>query len=158
MANACTPLHAAQEKLKQWRIQNKHIVFTNGCFDILHPGHIAYLEKAKAFGDILIIGLNNDDSIHRLKGFSRPINSLTDRSIMLAALNAVDMVVSFAEDTPLKLIQSLQPDILVKGGDYQSDEIVGAEEVRNSGGKVIVVPFVDGYSTSALIERIKTAH
>ncbi len=158
MVNTCTPLHEAQEQLQQWRIQNKRIVFTNGCFDILHPGHIDYLQQAKALGDILVIALNDDASIHRLKGSSRPVNPLRNRCIMLAALKAVDMVISFSEDTPLKLIQSLQPDVLVKGGDYEPDEIIGSEEVRKNGGKVIVIPFVDGHSTSALIARIKTAH
>lgn len=158
MPNTCTPLHEAREKLREWHLQGKRIVFTNGCFDLLHPGHINYLQKARALGDALIIGLNDDHSIHRLKGPSRPINALSDRAIMLAALKTVDMVISFPEDTPLKLIQSLQPDILVKGGDYEPDSIVGAEEVRRNGGEVIVMPFVDGHSTSSLIERIKTAH
>jgi len=156
--NACTPLHEAQQKLETWRLQGKHIVFTNGCFDLLHPGHVDYLQKAKELGDVLIIGLNDDDSIRRLKGPARPINSLSDRACMLAALKAVDMVVSFAEDTPLKLIQSLLPDVLVKGGDYKPENIVGAKEVRENGGEVIVIPFREGYSSSSLIEHIKTAH
>jgi len=153
---ACTPLHEAQETLEEWRLQGKRIVFTNGCFDLLHPGHIDYLQKARTLGDVLIIGLNDDDSVRRLKGPTRPINLLPDRAIMLAALKTVDIIVSFTEDTPLELIKSLKPDVLVKGGDYEPDDIVGAKEVRDNGGKVIVIPFVDGYSSSSLIERIVT--
>jgi len=156
--HACTPLHEAQKKLEEWRMQGKRIVFTNGCFDLLHPGHINYLQKSRALGDVLIIGLNDDDSVRRLKGPTRPINPLSDRAIMLTALKSVDMVVAFPEDTPLELIKSLMPDVLVKGGDYEPDNIVGGKEVRESGGEVIVMPFVDGHSSSELIERIKTAH
>jgi len=154
----CAPLHEAQKKLEEWRLQGKRIVFTNGCFDLLHPGHIDYLQKSRALGDVLIIGLNDDDSIRRLKGSARPINPLPDRAVMLASLRAVDMVVSFTEDTPLELIKSLMPDVLVKGGDYEPDSIVGAKEIRESGGEVVVMPFVGGHSSSELIERIKTAH
>jgi len=153
----CTPLHVVQKKIEEWRSQGKRIVFTNGCFDLLHPGHIDYLEKARALGDVLIIGLNDDASIRRLKGSSRPINPLSDRARMLAALKSVDMVVAFPEDTPLKLIKSLMPDVLVKGGDYKPDDIIGAQDVRINGGEVVVMPFVDGHSTSSLIEHIKTA-
>jgi len=156
--NGCTPLQAAQKKMEKWRRKGRRIVFTNGCFDLLHPGHIDYLEKARVLGDVLIVGLNDDDSIRRLKGASRPINPLSDRARMLSALRYVDMVVSFPEDTPLKLIQSLMPDVLVKGGDYKPDDIIGARDVRMNGGEVVVMPFVDGHSTSSLIERIKTAH
>jgi len=153
--NACTPLPEAKKKLEKWRLQDKRIVFTNGCFDLLHPGHIDYLQKSRALGDVLIIGLNDDDSVRRLKAPTRPINPLPDRAIMLTALKSVDMVVAFPEDTPLELIKSLMPDVLVKGGDYEPDSIVGAKEVRESGGKVIVMPFVDGHSSSALIARIR---
>ncbi len=153
--NACTPLPEAKKKLEKWRLQDKRIVFTNGCFDLLHPGHIDYLQKSRALGDVLIIGLNDDDSVRRLKGPTRPINPLPDRAIMLTALKSVDMVVAFPEDTPLELIKSLIPDVLVKGGDYEPDSIVGAKEVRESGGEVIVMPFVDGHSSSALIARIR---
>ncbi len=156
--NTCTSPHEVRKKLEKWRTQGKRIVFTNGCFDLLHPGHIDYLEKAGTHGDILIIGLNDDDSVRYLKGASRPINSLSSRSRMLMALRSVDMVISFPEDTPLKLIKSLMPDVLVKGGDYQADDIVGAKEVRAHGGEVVVMPFMEGHSTSSLIERIKTAH
>jgi D-beta-D-heptose 7-phosphate kinase/D-beta-D-heptose 1-phosphate adenosyltransferase len=153
--NACTPPHEAQKKLEEWRLQGKRIVFTNGCFDLLHPGHIDYLQKSRALGDVLVIGLNDDNSVRRLKGPARPINPLPDRAIMLTALKPVDMVVAFQEDTPLELIKSLMPDVLVKGGDYESGSIVGAKEVRESGGEVIVMPFVDGHSSSALIARIR---
>ncbi len=151
-----TSLQQAQQQVRQWKNEGKRIVFTNGCFDLLHPGHIDYLNKAAALGDKLIIGLNDDDSIRRLKGTSRPINPLPDRAVMLAALRAVALVVPFSEDTPLKLIIALMPDILVKGGDYQADDIVGAAEVRQHGGEVIVMPFLDGYSSSGLIQRIQS--
>lgn len=130
-------------------------MFTNGCFDLLHPGHIDYLHKARELGDKLVVGLNDDDSISRLKGPERPINPLADRAIMLAALKSVDLVVPFSEDTPLDLISTLLPDILVKGGDYEPDDIVGAREVRDNGGFVTVIAFVDGHSTSSLIRRIQ---
>lgn len=148
-------LSQALQKIKQWRTENKCIVFTNGCFDLLHPGHIDYLARARALGDVLIIGLNDDNSIQRLKGPSRPINRLADRTIMLAALKSVDLVVPFSEDTPLKLILNLEPDILVKGGDYKPDNIVGAKEVIANGGKVVVMPFINGHSTSSLIQQIQ---
>lgn len=150
-----TPLDEARRRIAAWRAQGKRIVFTNGCFDLLHPGHIAYLDAARALGDVLIIGLNDDDSIRRLKGQKRPINPLVDRACMLAALKSVDLVVPFSEDTPLNLIKALQPDVLVKGGDYSPETIVGAKEVRENGGKVVVVPFIDGHSTTALIARIQ---
>lgn len=146
----------ARDQVEQWKQQGKTIVFTNGCFDLLHPGHIDYLQKACELGDILIIGLNDDDSISRLKGPTRPINPLTDRTTMLAALKPVDLVVPFTEDTPLELISTLLPDILVKGGDYEPDEIVGAKEVREHGGHVDVISFVEGHSTTSLIKRIQT--
>jgi len=148
-------LQQAIKQVKTWKSEGKKIVFTNGCFDLLHPGHIDYLEKAAAHGDAFIIGLNDDNSIRRLKGARRPINPLKDRMIMLSALRAVDLVVPFSEDTPLNLISALLPDILIKGGDYQPDDIVGASEVRGNGGEVLVIPFVDGYSSSKLIHRIQ---
>jgi len=150
-----TSLQQAQKIVEQWKKQGKCIVFTNGCFDLLHPGHIDYLDKAAKLGDILVVGLNDDDSIRRLKGESRPINPLRERAIMLAALRSVDLVIPFSEDTPLNLISSLMPDILVKGGDYEPNNIVGAKEVRQHGGKVIVMPFIDGYSSTKLIQRIQ---
>lgn len=133
----------------------KVIVFTNGCFDILHPGHIDYLTKAHEMGDLLIIGLNEDASIARLKGADRPINNVGDRITMLSALSCVDYIVTFEEDTPLKLITELKPDILVKGDDYKIEDIAGAAEVLQYGGKVNLVPLLQGYSTSRFINRIK---
>lgn len=147
----------AKQLREQWAAQGKKVVFTNGCFDLLHPGHIKYLNDAKALGDVLILGLNADASIARLKGDSRPINPLHDRAAMLYGLTSIDAVVAFEEDTPQKLIAMLLPDVLVKGGDYQADDIVGAKEVREAGGEVIVVPFLEGYSSSKLIERIKAS-
>jgi len=147
-------LNEACEQRKQWRNEGKRVVFTNGCFDLLHPGHITYLNDAKDLGDILILGLNDDASIQRLKGDSRPINPLHDRAIMLAALKCMDAVVAFSEDTPLNLISALKPDVLVKGGDYSVDTIVGAQEILQAGGEVQVIPFLDGYSSTALIQRI----
>ncbi len=146
----------ARATLKTWRQNGEQIVFTNGCFDLLHPGHIDYLEQARKLGDRLVIGLNDDASIRKLKGSSRPINPMADRITMLSALRAVDLVVPFAEETPLALITLLQPQILVKGGDYQLDQIVGADVVRATGGHVTVIPFLDGYSSSSLIQRIRT--
>lgn len=143
--------------VSNWQQAGEKVVFTNGCFDILHPGHIAYLNDAKALGDRLVIGLNDDASITRLKGSVRPINPLRDRAAMLLGLQAVDAVVSFAEDTPQALIAQLLPDVLVKGGDYEVDTIVGAKEVMDNGGEVAVVRFLPGYSSSALIERIKNS-
>lgn len=135
--------------------RNQKIVFTNGCFDILHVGHIRYLKEAARLGDILIIGLNSDDSVKRLKGPKRPINGELDRAEMLGALGFVDYVAIFDEDTPLNLINTIQPDILVKGGDYEPDAVVGKKEVEERGGKLVLIPFVDGKSTTNIIEKIK---
>ena len=147
-------LSAGLLKVGRWRHEGKRIVFTNGCFDLLHPGHVDYLQRARALGEVLVLGLNDDDSIRRLKSLGRPINTLADRTVMLAALRSVDLVVPFCEDTPLNLITALKPDVLVKGGDYLADDIVGANIVRRAGGEVIVMPFVDGHSSSGLIARI----
>lgn len=138
------------------KAQNKSIVFTNGCFDILHIGHIHYLEAAKSLGDVLIIGLNTDKSVSDLKGPERPINQQDDRANVLSALRAVDVVVLFDESTPLSLISEIMPDILVKGGDYTLETIVGAEIVLAHQGKVEIIPFVDGKSTSSIINKIKS--
>jgi len=132
---------------------NKTIVFTNGCFDILHAGHVTYLAEAKRLGDVLVLGLNSDDSVRRLKGDTRPINTQEDRACVVDALRSVDYVCIFEEDTPYNLIQSVQPDVLVKGGDYAPDSIVGGDIVRKRGGQVCVLPFVQGKSTTAIIER-----
>jgi D-beta-D-heptose 7-phosphate kinase/D-beta-D-heptose 1-phosphate adenosyltransferase len=132
------------------------VVFTNGCFDLLHPGHVAYLEEARSLGDALVVAVNTDASVRRLgKGGLRPINPEGDRALVLAALAAVDRVVLFAEDTPLQLLTALQPDVLVKGGDYHLDEVVGREVVLARGGQVRLLPFRRGYSTSRLVERIR---
>jgi len=153
--NHVTQLQQAQTAVMQWKQEGKTVVFTNGCFDLLHPGHINYLNKAAALGDVLVIGLNDDDSVRRLKGDARPINPLLDRTVMLSALRAVDLVVPFAEDTPLKLITTLMPDVLVKGGDYRPDDIIGADVVRRAGGEVVVMPFLDGFSSTRLLQRIQ---
>lgn len=135
---------------------NQKIAFTNGCFDILHPGHIDYLEKAKKLGDVLFIGLNSDNSIKLLKGQERPINEFSTRLTMLAALECVDFIIEFDEETPILLINKIEPNILVKGGDYTIETIVGAEFVVDNGGKVEIIPFLEGYSTTQLIEKIKS--
>jgi len=137
--------------------QGKQAVFTNGCFDLLHLGHVRYLEEARSLGDGLIVGVNTDASVVRLaKGPGRPLNREADRARVLAALGCVDRVVLFGEDTPLALITLLTPDILVKGGDYRLDEIVGREVVLARGGRVVALPFVPGYSTTGLIDRLRS--
>jgi len=150
-----TSIAEAQKKVAAWRRNGKRIVFTNGCFDLLHPGHVHYLEAAKSLGDVLIVGINDDASVRRLKGPARPVNDLNHRACMLAALKSVDMVVPFPEDTPLNLIMALMPDVLVKGGDYTPDDIVGAREVRENGGEVVVIPFLHGHSSTDMIARIR---
>ncbi|OIQ02978.1 MAG: hypothetical protein AUK36_06335 [Zetaproteobacteria bacterium CG2_30_59_37] len=157
----CAPsatLAEAQGIVNGWRDAGRRIVFTNGCFDLLHPGHINYLQRARALGDALIIGLNSDVSVRGLKGPLRPINPLPDRVVMVGALACVDLIVPFDEETPIRVISTLLPDVLVKGGDYEADDIVGAREVRANGGEVIVMPFIPGYSSSALIQRIVDLH
>lgn len=134
--------------------KGKTIVFTNGCFDIIHRGHVEYLLKARRYGDVLVIGLNSDESVARLKGSGRPILPQEDRALLLASLEMVDYVVIFEESTPLKLIKLIRPHILVKGGDYPFNSIVGREIVENSGGKVLTVPLVEGRSTTSIIQKI----
>jgi D-glycero-beta-D-manno-heptose 1-phosphate adenylyltransferase len=148
---------SARTRIDAWKASGLRVVFTNGCFDLLHPGHITYLSEAHKLGDRLVIGLNDDDSIRRLKGAQRPVNPLADRAKMLEALRAVDLVVPFHEDTPLELIRALHPDILVKGGDYRPEDIVGAPDVRSWGGEVAVIPFLEGHSSTNLIDRIRRA-
>lgn len=143
----------AQSKI--WKAEGKKIVFTNGCFDIVHPGHIAYLSDAANLGDILIIGLNTDQSVCKLKGENRPINNEFSRTQLIASMFFVDAVVLFNEDTPLDLITAIKPDVLVKGGDYNLDNIVGAKETLANGGEVKVLTFLPGYSSTAIIEKIK---
>ena len=143
------------EKTIQWKKEGKKIVFTNGVFDLLHKGHIFSLTQAANEGDVLVIGLNSDSSVKRLKGDSRPINDQDSRALLLAALSMVDAVVIFEEDTPLKLITSFLPGVLVKGGGYTIDEIAGAKEVIANGGKIVINPILDGFSTTAIIKAIK---
>jgi D-beta-D-heptose 7-phosphate kinase/D-beta-D-heptose 1-phosphate adenosyltransferase len=137
-----------------WRNRDQRIVFTNGCFDIVHAGHVSYLHKAAREGDKLIVGINTDKSVRVLKGDARPINGQDDRACVVAALAAVDAVVLFDEETPLELIKALQPDVLVKGADYSKDQVVGATEVESHGGRVVLVPLVEGKSTSELVRKI----
>jgi D-beta-D-heptose 7-phosphate kinase/D-beta-D-heptose 1-phosphate adenosyltransferase len=141
--------------IEHWRSENKTIVFTNGCFDILHFGHVSYLSDAKDMGDKLIIAINTDDSIRRLKGEGRPINELDSRMVVLASMECVDMVIPFKEDTPLKLIEQIIPDILVKGADYKKEDIVGYDVVTKSGGKVETVDYLKGYSVTEMVKKIK---
>ncbi|WP_407521441.1 D-glycero-beta-D-manno-heptose 1-phosphate adenylyltransferase [Lacibacter sp. MH-610] len=143
-----------QAQLLRWRLQSKTIAFTNGCFDIVHAGHIHSLSQAATFADVLIVGLNSDAGTRGLKGEGRPINKEQDRALLLASLVMVDAVVLFDEPTPLRLIQSVMPDVLVKGGDYTVDTIVGAKEVIANGGSVEIIPLIPGLSTTGLAEKI----
>lgn len=140
------------DKLKD---EGKKIAFTNGCFDILHYGHIKYLEEAKGKADILVVGLNSDSSVKKIKGKNRPINKQLDRAGVLSALSAVDFVAIFNAETPLKLIKLIRPDVLIKGGDWKLNEIVGADSVKAYGGRVLTIPHLKGYSTTQAIKRIK---
>ena len=148
-------LDQAKAMMASWRITGKKVSFTNGCFDILHPGHLFSIGQAAKEADYLIVGLNSDASIKRLKGEDRPINNTANRALILANLVLVDAVVVFEEDTPYELITQLLPDVLVKGGDYTIDSIVGAKEVIANGGQVIINPIVEGFSTTNIIEKIK---
>ncbi len=149
------PRHELASRIDQLRAEEKRIVFTNGCFDILHRGHVEYLAAARQLGDVLIVGLNSDASIRRLKGPARPINPQEDRAAVLDGLRSVDIVTIFEEDTPAELIAIVLPDVLVKGGDYTEATIIGADVVRARGGHVVIVPLLEGRSTSALIARIR---
>jgi len=140
--------------LALWRFKGKKIVFTNGCFDLLHPGHIDYLSRARDLGDILVLGLNSDDSVHRLKGPSRPILDEKSRALILASLSFIDAVILFDEDTPIDLIRTVMPDVLVKGGDYVAEKVVGYEFVTQHGGQVIILPFLEGFSTTSIEKKI----
>ncbi|MCP4459728.1 MAG: D-glycero-beta-D-manno-heptose 1-phosphate adenylyltransferase [Cytophagales bacterium] len=145
----------AEEIVSGWKNNGDEVVFTNGCFDILHLGHIDYLEKAKDLGQHLVVAVNTDESVQKLKGEGRPVNDEYARSRILAALNFVDLVVLFGEDTPLELIELIMPDILVKGKDYKMSNIVGADVVIEHGGKVETIELVNGYSTTGIIEKLK---
>lgn len=148
------PPETLDRRLVYWRFKNQKIVFTNGCFDILHAGHFDYLSRAADLGDVLIIGLNTDESVKRLKGENRPINPETARAFALASLSFVTAVVLFSEDTPLELIRKIKPDILVKGNDYSPEQIVGYDVVTSYGGQVVTLPLVQGFSTTGIIQKI----
>lgn len=153
------------DKLKTWQeidsialdfhIHGRKVVFTNGCFDIIHAGHVLYLEQARMMGDVLILGLNSDASIRRLKGETRPVNTQTDRATVVAALASVDYVVIFDQDTPYRLIDLIKPDLLVKGGDWRPEDIVGSDIVLAQGGMVRSIDYLDGSSTTGIIDRIR---
>jgi D-glycero-beta-D-manno-heptose 1-phosphate adenylyltransferase len=146
---------AAVAKVAEWKAKGEKIVFTNGCFDIIHLGHVDYLERARDMGSKLVVGLNTDSSVGRFKGPGRPVQSEESRARVLASFQFVDLVVPFNEDTPLDLISALQPDVLVKGSDYLAENIVGADVVKKGGGKVVTIDFVNGYSTTGVIEKIR---
>ncbi len=148
-------LPALKAKMAGWNLLSKKVAFTNGCFDILHEGHIYSLSQAAKEADYLIVGVNSDASTKRLKGNERPINNEQSRSLLLASLEIVDAVIIFEEDTPLELITALLPDVLVKGGDYTIEQIVGAEEVMSNGGRVVINKIVEGFSTTGIVEKIK---
>jgi rfaE bifunctional protein nucleotidyltransferase chain/domain len=149
-------LQDLENQVENWKAEDRKIVFTNGCFDILHRGHIDYLSRAADLGDKLIVGLNTDSSVRlQNKGDNRPIQDEDSRAFILSALESVSAVVLFSEETPINLIESVLPNILVKGGDYVVEEIVGYKEVTDNGGQVVLIPFVDGYSTSLIEKKIK---
>jgi rfaE bifunctional protein nucleotidyltransferase chain/domain len=144
------------DQARRWRASQKgRVVFTNGVFDLLHPGHVDLLHAARAEGDAMIVAVNSDASVKRLKGDSRPIRNEAERALVLAAIGAVDAVVVFDQDTPLELIKAIEPDVLVKGGDYTEATVVGAQEVRARGGKVVIVPLTEGQSTTAIVEKLR---
>lgn len=145
------------QTLAYWRFKDKRIVFTNGCFDLIHLGHIDYLAKAADLGDILIIGLNTDTSTRKLKGPGRPINDEHSRAMILASFFFVDAIILFDEETPYELIQQIQPDILVKGADYEPEDIIGYDIIMAKGGKVETIPFLPGYSTSNIEKRVRNS-
>lgn len=146
--------NSLQNTLSQWRFQNEKIVFTNGCFDILHRGHIEYLARAASFGTKLIIGLNTDASVKRLKGETRPVNNQEARAMLLSSLFFTDKIIFFEEDTPLELIRFIQPDILVKGADYKVENIVGYDIVKARGGEVVTIDLTQGYSTTSILSKL----
>lgn len=149
------PLKQLQQTVKGWKLKGDSIVFTNGCFDLMHAGHLEILLAAASQGNRLVVGLNSDASIKKLKGEERPVLKEEERALMLAAQAFVDAVIIFNEETPINLIETIRPDVLVKGGDYTEDEIVGAGFVKSNQGKVVIIPLLDGFSTTTLINRIK---
>jgi D-beta-D-heptose 7-phosphate kinase/D-beta-D-heptose 1-phosphate adenosyltransferase len=154
--NKTISLREAEKRFSAGFRKENRIVFTNGCFDLLHRGHVYYLSRARELGDVLVVGLNSDASVSRLKGPDRPVNHQKARAEVLGSLAFVDYIIVFEEDTPLKLITSLKPDILVKGGDYKAKDIVGYREMISWGGRVETIPLLEGYSSSSIIDRNKT--
>ena len=148
-------LDEAKQIVAEWKTAGEKIVFTNGCFDIIHKGHVSYLAKARDLGTKLILGLNTDESVKRLKGANRPVKELESRALTVASFEYIDLVIPFSEDTPLKVISTLLPDVLVKGGDYKIDDIVGAKEVTANGGTVQTIDFVDGFSTTNYFKKLQ---
>jgi D-beta-D-heptose 7-phosphate kinase/D-beta-D-heptose 1-phosphate adenosyltransferase len=142
------------QRVRQWRVYNKTIAFTNGVFDILHPGHIYSLSKAAAEADYLVVAINSDSSVKKLKGKDRPVNDQDSRATILSALVMIDAITIFDEETPLELIKAILPDVLIKGGDYTVEQVAGAREVIENGGRVVINPLLEGFSTSAIIDRI----
>ena len=155
LQNKILTLPELQKRLAQWRLLSKTIVFTNGVFDILHAGHISSFLEAAQYGDYLIVGLNSDTSVKGLKGNDRPINNEQSRAVLLSALAMIDAVIIFSDPTPLELIKAIKPDVLVKGGDYKIEDIAGAKEVIAWGGKVIINPIIEGFSTTSIINKIQ---
>jgi len=155
LSGSVLKLHEAILRFGREKRNGRRVVFTNGCFDLLHPGHIETLEKARNLGDALVVGVNSDRSVREMKGAGRPIVPERERAEVLAALECVDAVLIFDEPTPREIVAALLPDVLVKGGDWASDQIVGREEVEAAGGRVVSVPVVSGYSTSAMVEKIR---
>lgn len=153
--NKIVDINQAKDIRSSWKENNEKVVFTNGCFDIVHLGHVDYLEQARAEGTKMILGLNTDISVKKLKGDERPINNEYTRARLLAAFEFIDMVILFGEDTPINLINTLLPDVLVKGADYSVENIVGAKEVLENGGEVKTITLVEGFSTSSIIEKIR---
>lgn len=160
--NSTTPIEHIRQKIveasffetNREALQHKKTVFTNGCFDVLHYGHVTCLAKARQLGDLLIVGLNSDSSVRRLKGPSRPVNGQEARAMVLAALEIVDYVVLFDEDTPCRLITTIKPDVLTKGGDYTPENIAGADFVKNNGGQIVIIPLEEGFSSTNVINRL----
>ncbi|ANI88348.1 D-beta-D-heptose 1-phosphate adenosyltransferase [Arachidicoccus ginsenosidimutans] len=156
-ANKIYSLQQLQQLVETWKLRSQTFAFTNGCFDVLHAGHILSLNEAAKTADYLVVAINSDSSVKRLKGENRPVNNEQDRALLLANLIQVDAVVIFDEDTPLNVIKTLLPDVLIKGGDYTIDQIAGAKEVQANGGKIVINPILKGYSSSKTIEKIKCA-
>ena len=158
MPSKIESLESMAERARNLRQSGKKVVFTNGCYDILHPGHIELLSKARGLGDVLVVAINTDDSVRRLKGPGRPVFDEAERAEFLSAFEMVDFVCTFSEDTPLEAILKIRPDVLVKGADWGIDEIVGGAEVESWGGKVVAVPLVSGKSTTGIVERVLTRY